>query len=86
MKVFCSFAFHIEIDLPKLGTSSPTRGRLPMIAGIPSWFHNVLTYNGEVIEYWTIFFVQNSLKLKTKIIWELGHTLGIVGKPYVNKI
>ncbi len=31
-------------------------------------------------------FVESSLKLKTKIIWELGHTIGIVGKPYVNKI
>jgi hypothetical protein len=83
-KVVCSFAFHIRLDLPKQGTSYRTLGRPPMIImGISSWFHNVLTYNGEVIAYWTNFLVEYSLKLKTKIIWELGHTLGIVGKPYM---
>jgi hypothetical protein len=27
--------------------------------GAPSWFHNVLTYNEKVVEYWT----KNSLKI-----------------------
>jgi hypothetical protein len=35
-KVVCSFAFHIEVDLPKHSTSSRTFGRPPMITGIPS--------------------------------------------------
>jgi hypothetical protein len=34
-KVVCSFAFHVEIDLPKHGTSS-ILGMPPMIMGIPS--------------------------------------------------
>ncbi len=35
-KVVCSFAFHIEIDLPNHGTSFSTLGKPPMITGIPS--------------------------------------------------
>jgi hypothetical protein len=46
-------------DLPKHGASFHNLGTIgkPLISsrGALSWFHNVLTYSGEDIEYWTIF-------------------------------
>jgi hypothetical protein len=52
---FVSFCFvcHIEI-FPKHGTSCDTLGTVvkPLDEfGAPSWFHNVSTYNGEVIKF-----------------------------------
>jgi hypothetical protein len=44
-----------------------------------SWFHNVLTYNGEVIAHWKKNHL-NSFKSKLKIIWEFGQAIGILGK------
>ncbi len=44
-------------DLPNI-TSCFTLGIVGkhlMRKGAPIWFHNVSTYGGEVIEYWTIF-------------------------------
>jgi len=53
-----------------------------MSRGALSWFHNVSTYSGEVIEYQTIF-TENSFKSKLKITGEFGCTLSIVGKPSI---
>jgi hypothetical protein len=33
-----------------------------------SWFHNVFTYNGKVIEYWTNFSLKISFNSKQKIV------------------
>jgi hypothetical protein len=57
------------------------------VGGALSWFHNVSTYGGEVIEYWTIFF---SLKIqlnqqKNCITEFFEHALGIVRKPLMSK-
>jgi hypothetical protein len=51
-----------------------------MSRNVLSWFPNVLTYGGEVIEYWIIMIIKNNYK----DIW--GHTLGIVGKHSLIKI
>jgi hypothetical protein len=51
-----------------------------------SWFHNVLTYGGEVIEYLTIFLLKNHLNRNKKIIREFGHTFDIIGKLLVSRI
>ncbi len=53
-----------------------------------TWFHNVSTYGGEVIEYWIIFLlnIEMLFKLKQKIIGEFGHPCGKVGMPSVSKI
>ncbi len=40
-----------------------------------SWFHNVMSCNGEIIENWTL------IESKIKITMGFGCTLGIVGKP-----
>ncbi len=48
-----------------------------------SWVCNVWTYIGEVIEYWTNFFLKKSYKSKLNITWEFGHGLGIPRKPWV---
>jgi len=56
-----------------------------MSRGALSSFYNVSTYNGKVIEY-SIFFHYFSFKSKVKIIREFGHTLGILGKPFVSRI
>jgi hypothetical protein len=47
-----------------------------------NWIHNVdeHTYNGEVIEYWIIFPLETHWSENKKIIGELGHAFGIVGK------
>jgi hypothetical protein len=49
--VFICFVYHVEISQATaplvallVPLESPSRTR-----GAPSWFHNVLTYNGEVI-------------------------------------
>jgi hypothetical protein len=41
------------------------------------------TYVVEVTEF---LFIENSFKLKLKIIGEFGHTLGIAGKPSLRKL
>ncbi len=56
-----------------------------MSRGALSWFHNGLTYGGEVIEN-RIIFIEKSLKSKLKIMGEFGCPLDIVGKPSVSKI
>jgi hypothetical protein len=45
----------------------------------------VSQYNGEVIEYWTIF-NENSFKSKVKTTREFGYNFGIVQKPLMNRI
>jgi hypothetical protein len=50
-----------------------------MKRGAPRSLHYVLTYNGEVIEYQTIFH-KISFKSKLQIIEEFGHNLSIVPK------
>jgi hypothetical protein len=54
--MFVLFVCHIEISptIAPLVTlllplQSPTRRRVGVH---PSWFHNVSTYSGEVIQYW----------------------------------
>jgi hypothetical protein len=37
-----------------------------MSRGAPSWFHNVFTYEGEIIEYWIIVSFKTHLKIKEK--------------------
>jgi hypothetical protein len=51
--------------------------------GALNWFHNVFTESGEVIDK---FFIEISFKLKTKIIEEFRHALGIFGKPSLSRI
>jgi hypothetical protein len=43
-----NFSYHIEISQT---TRDSTVGKPLVSGGAPSWFHNILTYNGEVIEY-----------------------------------
>jgi hypothetical protein len=45
-------------------------GKPLMSTGAPSWFYSVSTYGGEVIEYSTNFFAENSFNSKLKIIGE----------------
>jgi hypothetical protein len=54
--------------------------------GASSWFDNVSTYNGEVIEDWIIFSLKNAFKSKLKFIEEFGCALDIVERPLVSKI
>jgi hypothetical protein len=47
------------ITLRSPQTTRDSTVRKPLVSrGAPSWFHNILTYNGEVIEYWTIFLLK----------------------------
>jgi len=62
-----------------------TVGKPSMSRGAPSWFHNVPTYGGEVIEYWTIFPLK-FIWIKTKNIGKFVCTLSIIGKPSMNGI
>jgi hypothetical protein len=57
------------------------------VGGALSWFHNVSTYGGEVIEYWTIFFsLKSQLNQKKICITEFfEHALGIVREPLMSK-
>ncbi len=55
------------------------------VRGALNWFHNVSIYDGKVLEYWTCFSFKINLN-QLKIIGEFGHTLGILGKPSMNKI
>jgi len=60
MKEGCLFFLSLW-DLPNQGSSCCTFGRVgnpSMTRCAPSWFHNVSTYCGEVIEDWK----KNSLK------------------------
>jgi hypothetical protein len=85
---FCLFACLPHWDLSNYGASCHTLGTIgkpSMSRGALSWFHNGLTYGGEVIEYWIIF-IENSFKSKLKFIGEFGCPLDIVGKPSVSKI
>ncbi len=48
----------VALRSPNHGTSCcalGTIGKLTMSRGVSNWFHNVLTYGREVIEYWTNF-------------------------------
>jgi hypothetical protein len=85
---FCLFACLPHWDLSNYGASCHTLGTIgkpSMSRGALSWFHNGLTYGGEVIEYWIIF-IENSFKSKLKFIGEFGCPLDIVGKSSVSKI
>jgi hypothetical protein len=46
--------------------------------GAPSWFHNVPTYGGEIIEYWTILSLKFCLNQKQKNIGEFEHAIDIL--------
>jgi hypothetical protein len=63
-----------------------TVGKPSMSRGASSWFDNVLTYNGEVIEDPTNFSLKKSFKSKLKFIDEFGCALDVVGRPLVSKI
>jgi hypothetical protein len=62
-----------------------TVGKLSMSRGASSWFDNVLTYNGEVIEVQINFSLEKSFKSELKFIDEFGCALDIVGRPLVSK-
>jgi hypothetical protein len=49
--------------------------------GAPSWFHNILTYNGEVIEYWTIFSIKIHFNQNSKLLSKLGTLLIVLESP-----
>jgi hypothetical protein len=53
-----------------------------MNTGALSLFHNVLTYNGEIIEYWK---TKSTKKSKLNIKEKFGHALGIIGKPSMTR-
>jgi len=53
-----------------------------MNTGALSLFHNVLTHNGEIIEYWKNKSTKNS---KLNIIEKFGHALDIIGKPSMSR-
>ncbi len=77
---FCLFACLPHWDLPNYGASCNTLGAIgksSMSRGALSWFHNGLTYGGQVIEYWIIF-IEKLFKSKLKIIGEFGCPLDIV--------
>jgi hypothetical protein len=57
-----------------------------MSRGASSWFDNVWTYNGEVIEDRIHFSFKKSFKSKLKFIDEFRCALDIVGRPLVSKI
>jgi len=44
----------------------------------PSWFHNVPTYSGEIIEYWAILSMKICLNQKLKNIGEFEHAIDIL--------
>jgi hypothetical protein len=51
-KVVCFFSFICHVEISQTATPLATIWKeLSMNAGAFSCFHNVLTYNGEVIEY-----------------------------------
>jgi hypothetical protein len=55
-----------------------------MSRGVLSSFHNVSTYDGQGIEYWTQFLMKIDL-IKTNKWREFGHDFTIVGKPLMSK-
>ncbi len=59
---------------------------LQLVRGASSWFDNVSTYNGEVIEDPINFSPKKSFKSKLKVIDEFGCALDVVGRPLVSKI
>jgi hypothetical protein len=52
IKVVCLFSFLFHVEISQTATPLGTIWKeLSMNMGALSCFHNVLTYNGEVIEY-----------------------------------
>ncbi len=79
---FVCFVCHIEISQIKVPFTTILVPLESPIRGAPNWFHNVLTYFGEVIEYWAffsqkkIFFIESKNKIEMKIyffgiVWNL---------------
>jgi hypothetical protein len=89
-KYFCLFSLFIRWNLPNHGASCHAFGTFEKPSmkrmGASSGFHNVSTYGGEVIEYWTIFSLKIHVNQKKKLIGEFGCTLSVFGKPLVNGI
>jgi hypothetical protein len=54
--------------------------------GALNWCHNVSTYDGEAIEYWTSFSLKICLNQNKKIIEEFECVFGIDGKPIMSRV
>jgi hypothetical protein len=57
-------------------------GKSYMSRGASSWFHNVSTYGGKILNIEQFFSIDNSFKSKLKIMREFGCAFGIIGKPF----
>ncbi len=75
---FLCFVCRIEISQIKVPFTTILIPLENPIRGAPNWFHIVLTYYGEVIEYGTIFSQKNSFFIESKNKNGIGCTFGIV--------
>jgi hypothetical protein len=87
-KFFCLFCFSCW-NIPNHGAFCHALGNVGKPSthrGAWSWFHNVLIYYANVIEYWIKFSLKIHLNWIPKIIGEFGHSLDGFGKPSMRRI